>query len=307
MNNSNQTFFQRDVFIDVIKSEAAKDKNVIFMSADFGAPALDSLRENLPDQFIHCGISEQHMIDMAAGLSLSGKKVYVYAMSPFMSLRCLEQIKCSLALMDLPVTVVSVGPGLGYADAGPTHYSTEDLACYRSLVGMEVISPADQISTEQTAKMTLNNPKLRVVRLERNALPNIVDKDTFDINQGFHILKNGSNACILSSGYLLQRALSVAENSNASIGVIDLFRIKEIPISLISELESYKHVITLEEQCLSGGFGSAVLEFICDNNLNIKVTRLGLDEMYFFENGGRDHLLNKYGLSEEDISRAAML
>ena len=87
--------------------------------------------------------------------------------------------------------------------------------------------------------------------------------------------------------------------------VIDLFRIKEIPISLISELESYKHVITLEEQCLSGGFGSAVLELICDNNLNIKVTRLGLDEMYFFENGGRDHLLNKYGLSEEDISRVA--
>ena len=173
MNDSNQTFFQRAGFIDVIASEAAKDKNVIFMSADFGAPALDNLRENLPDQFIHCGISEQHMIDMAAGLSLSGKKVNVYAMSPFISLRCLEQIKCSLALMDLPVTVISVGPGLGYADAGPTHYSTEDLACYRSLVGMEVISPADQISTEQAAKMTLHNPKLRVIRLERNALPQL--------------------------------------------------------------------------------------------------------------------------------------
>ena len=246
------------------------------------------------------------MIDMAAGLSLSGKKVYVYAMSPFISLRCIEQIKCSLALMELPVTVVSVGPGLGYADAGPTHYSTEDIACYRSLVGIEVISPADQISTQKAAIMTLNNPKLRVVRLERNALPNIVDKDTFDINQGFHTLKQGSNVCILSSGYLLQRALSVSENSNESIGVIDLFRIKEIPSSLMSELGSYKHIVTIEEQCLSGGFGSAVLEFVCDNKLDIKVTRLGLDEMYFFENGGRDYLLNKHGLSEEDISRAAV-
>ena len=105
--------FQRDVFIDTIFEAAKKDKNVIFISADFGAPSLDKFREQLPNQFIHSGISEQHMIDMAAGLSLSGHKVFVYAMAPFITLRCLEQIKCSLAMMSLPVTILAVGVGLG--------------------------------------------------------------------------------------------------------------------------------------------------------------------------------------------------
>ena len=123
--------FQRDTFIKKIFDLAQKDSNIYFISADFGAPALDQFREKLPEQFIHAGISEQNMIDVAAGLSLAGNKVYVYAMAPFITLRCYEQLKCSLAMMDLPITVIAVGPGLGYADAVPTHYLTEDFACLR--------------------------------------------------------------------------------------------------------------------------------------------------------------------------------
>ena len=103
------------------------------------------------------------MIDMAAGLALSGKKIYVYAMSPFITLRCLEQIKCSLAMMNLPVTVLSVGPGLGYADAGPTHYSNEDIACLRSIAGVQLYSASDSVVTKAIASLTLDNPKLRII------------------------------------------------------------------------------------------------------------------------------------------------
>ena len=100
--------FQRDVLIDELYDLARRDKDIYFLSADFGAPSLDRFREDLADQFLHVGISEQNMIDMAAGMALSGKKVYVYAMGPFITLRCLEQLKCSLAQMNLPVTVISV-------------------------------------------------------------------------------------------------------------------------------------------------------------------------------------------------------
>ena len=140
--------YQRDVFIDAIYQAAINDKNIFFISADFGAPALDNFRELLPKQFIHAGISEQNMIDTAAGLALSGKKVYVYAMAPFITLRCLEQIKCSLAIMNLPVTIIAAGVGLGYADAGPTHYSNEDIACLRSIAGMQVFSASDETTTK---------------------------------------------------------------------------------------------------------------------------------------------------------------
>src|SRR3989304_2603659 len=97
----------RDVVIETICAAARTDRNILFVSADLGAQALDDLRRALPQQFIHAGISEQHMIDLAAGLALSGKKVFCYAMAPFITARCYEQIKCVLASMNLPVTLIS--------------------------------------------------------------------------------------------------------------------------------------------------------------------------------------------------------
>jgi len=299
--------FQRDVFISEVLAAARADKNIIFISADFGAPALDKFREDLPDQFIHSGISEQHMVDMAAGLALSGKKVYIYAMAPFVTLRCFEQIKCSLALMNLPVTIMAVGPGLGYADAGPTHYLTEDIACMRSIVGMEVISPCDQESTKKIAQMTIEEPSLRVVRMERHALPPVYGGGDFAAAFGFKEIYSGTEVCVLSYGHLLHRVLRVKNKlEEDDFGVIDLFRIKPISDQLVSLIAGYQKIITVEEQCLSGGFGSAVLEFLSDNNMLLPVRRLGLAEKYYFENGGRERLLDEAGVADEDIEQAVI-
>ena len=125
--------FQRDEFINTIYNRAKKNKNIYFLSADFGAPALDQFRENLKKQFIHLGICEQNMVDFANGLALEGKKVYIYAMAPFLSLRCIEQHKTATCLMNANVCSIVTGIGLSYANSGPTHYSTEDFACLRSL------------------------------------------------------------------------------------------------------------------------------------------------------------------------------
>ena len=173
----NKTSFQRDVFIEEIFEAAKNDRDIFFVSADFGAPSLDKFREELPGQFVHSGISEQHMMDMAAGFALAGKKVYVYAMAPFITLRCLEQTKCSLALMDLPVTIIAVGVGLGYADAGPTHYATEDIACMRAIVGLEVVSPCDEMRIQAYESFVWNEMRChrftkRVMKLEKQDIRN---------------------------------------------------------------------------------------------------------------------------------------
>ena len=194
--------FQRDILIDKIYEMALKDKDIYFISADFGAPALDRLRDDLPEQFLHAGISEQNMIDVAAGLALSHKKVYVYAMGPFITLRCLEQLKCSLAQMNLPVTVISVGLGLGYADAGPTHYITEDLACLRSIVNFEVYTPSDLSTVLELAELTNRKPALRVLRLDRNAVENRYGQGV-SVDTGFAELKKGDRVGIFSCGYIL--------------------------------------------------------------------------------------------------------
>ena len=236
-----ESSFQRDVFIEEVFQAAKKDRDIFFVSADFGAPALDQFRQQLPTQFIHAGISEQHMIDMAAGLALSGKKVYVYAMAPFITMRCLEQTKCSLALMGLPVTIVSVGAGLGYADAGPTHYNTEDIACMRSIVGVDVLSPCDEITTRMMARMTITRPGLRVIRLERHALPPIYLSETEVGNEGYTELRRGTDVCLLSYGHMLHRVMQAATKSG--VGVIDLFQVKPIDDSLLGVLSGYRNVL----------------------------------------------------------------
>jgi len=298
--------FQRDILIDKIFEMALKDKDIYFISADFGAPALDSLRDDIPEQFIHAGISEQNMIDLAAGLALSGKKVYVYAMGPFITLRCLEQLKCSLAQMNLPVTVISVGLGLGYADAGPTHYITEDLACLRSIVNFEVYTPSDLSTVVELAELTNRNPALRVLRLDRNAVEDLYSQGV-SVDVGFAELKKGDRIGILSCGYILQRILKNWDEvtNGLDLGLVDVFRNKPLNLEGLKPiLEKYKKIITVEEQCLSGGFGSSILEAISDLGLGNSVKRLGLEERYYFENGGREYLLDTFGLSNQKLKEA---
>ena len=295
--------FQRDILIDKIYEMALKDKDIYFISADLGAPALDRLRDDLPEQFLHAGISEQNMIDVAAGLALSGKKVYVYAMGPFITLRCLEQLKCSLAQMNLPVTVISVGLGLGYADAGPTHYITEDLACLRAIVNFEVYTPSDLSTVVELAELINKKPALRVLRLDRNAVEDIHTQG-MSVDTGFVELKKGKQIGILSCGYVLQRILNNwAEVTNGlDIGLVDVFRNKPLNLDGLKPIfEKYKKIITVEEQCLPGGFGSSILEAISDLGMNNPVKRLGLEDRYYFENGGREYLLNTFGLSNQQL------
>ncbi len=297
---------QRDVFIDNIYEHAKKNKNIFFISADFGAIALDKFRENLPDQFIHSGISEQHMIDLASGLALDGNKVYVYAMAPFITLRCLEQIKCSLAIMNLPVTILSIGVGLGYADAGPTHYVNEDISIMNSIVNLDISSPSDGNSTKFLAHQTIENPKLRLIRMERNSLNDIYDKNYNFNNQGFENIYKGKDICILSSGYMLHRAKEVHNlliKENIHISVYDVINIKPLSEKLINEISNYEKIITIEEQTLYGGFGSIIVNALSSRGINNKQIKcLGLEDKYYFQNGGREYLLNESGLSSKKIT-----
>ena len=303
---NNKPSFPRDLFIKKIFDAAKVDKDIFIISADFGAPALDLFREELPKQFIHSGISEQHMISMAAGMSLCGKKVYAYAMAPFISLRCFEQIKGSLSLMNQPVTILSVGVGVAYADSGPTHYLTEDIACLRSLNSIEVLTPCDPEASIEMANLTISKPALRYIRLDREQQTPIYSNNfSNSLTQGMCELYRGSKICIITSGYMIGRAIAARElliESGHNIGVIDLFRIKPIDLESLNLLvKKYAGIVTLEEQGLDGGFGSAVLEALNDQQVKIPLKRMGLPQKYFFENGGRDYILDNNGLSIEDI------
>ena len=266
--------YQRDAFIEVIHQAAKADLSIIFLTADFGAPALDAFRAECPKQVMHAGISEQNMVSVATGLALSGKRVYVYAMSPFFA-RCYEQLKVA-ALNEAPITVVSVGGGLGYAGAGPSHYSLEDIALYRTLIGAEVYTASDTTLATQLAHLTLGTPKLRIIRLERS--DKVLYNIPVDIEQGYAALK-GTGIPVVTCGHL------VGFFREQGRTVYDVFRIKPLPDALLSDLLEYPTVETYEEQFLPGGLGEAIAAGLCRHRL------YGMPERPIIENGTRDQLL----------------
>ena len=299
---SSNSPFMRDVVIDKIFEKEKKNRDIFFSTPDMGAPALDAFRAKLPKQFVHCGISEQQMISFAGGLALMNKKIFCYAMAPFINSRCYEQIKCSISAMDLKVNLIAVGVGIGYADAGPTHYSTEDICIMKVFPNITIYTPSDDISSSIITDKIIKKNHFNYLRLDRDALPSLYKKNKFNFHQGFNFLNKKSNKiCILTCGYLSHKAMRICKELNYKVDVIDLFRIKPFPKKLISKIKNYSQLITIEEQLSAGGFGATIQEELSDNKLNIKIKKFCLDDRYYFENGGRDYLHNKYGLSSEKI------
>lgn len=307
MSNKDEKKLPRDVFIDEIFEEATRNKQIYFLAADLGAKALDRFREVCKGQFLHVGISEQNMIDLAAGLAQNGKIVYVYAMAPFVALRCYEQIKVAIASMNLPLTIVGNGVGYSYDDAGPTHYATEDISCMRGLAGVEILTPSDTISVLETARLSYRKPALRYVRLDRAFLPPVyVKNDPRFLRDGLVEIDKGQELCILTCGYMVQKAREVRtslEKQGYKIAIIDVYRLKPIDKkTLESVLQPYDKVVTLEEHFLSGGMGGAIVEALIDAGIVKTVLRVGVQDHYFCENGGRSYIHQLAGIDVEKIT-----
>ena len=299
---------QRDVFIEEIVKKLNKDQSIYFLSADFGAAALDKLQKSFPNNFLHCGLSEQMMLDLAAGLALEGNKVFVYAMAPFLSLRSIEQTKCGAGLMNLPICLVSVGIGLGYADAGPTHYSTEDFACFRAIAGSSIYTPADAPATKLVAEDILAHPKFSYIRLDREVLPKISPEITRkDFNKGFKIFGkiNSKKIALISHGKMLHKCLEIYNQDPNRFFCVDIFRSKPFPEELPKMVSLCKGIVVVDEQNPLGNLSSCVFEGFSHQNFFPKIISKSLPEKYIFENGGREYLLNKFGLSNDDIIQAS--
>ena len=305
-----KTTFQRDEFIKVIYQKAKVDKKIFFLSADFGAPALDDFRKNLSSQFLHMGISEQNMIDFACGMSLEGNKVYTYAMAPFLSLRALEQHKTTTCLMNSDVCSIVTGIGLSYANSGPTHYSTEDFASLRSLSNCYIYTASDSNVAKLIAKKTLKQKLPTFVRLDRHPFENFKNKLSLkEVENGYRFLIKSKSikkkTLVIGHGTIINRALQAYKNLSVSnqnkIDIIDLIRSKPFPTKLKKIMQKYKSIITIDEQTSEGSLGSLVMEN-CDL-FNKKIECLSLPDTFIFENLGRNKLLDKYGLSSANIKK----
>jgi transketolase len=296
----------RDILFGEINRIAAEDGRVIVLTADMGATELDKFKESFRERYINVGIAEQSGISIAAGLALGGKIVFVYGIIPFITLRCLEQIKVDLCIMKLPVTIIGIGAGSAYGADGPTHHAIEDIAVMRALPEMTIFSPSDPVSVEQIVRIVYAIPGPKYIRLDKGSYPSI-HKVEHDFSVGLAVQRKGEDVTIISTGTLVHKALAVSDElakHAISSSVVDLYRIKPVnDRCLLRVIEGSKLVVTLEDHSIIGGIGSIISEVLADNHVSVPVKRIGINDQYSFRYGNKEWLHSLYGLDVNTVTK----
>lgn len=294
----------RDAFITTLQKIAEKDKKVVLLTNDQGAPALDDFIKKLPNQFYNSGISEQNIIGTAAGLSILGFKPYIYSINSFIIYRTIEYIKIDLCSMKQPVTIVGVGSGYSYPEDGPTHHSTEDISLTLPLSNLDVFNPSDSLLTAEIVNFTYKSKKPAFVRLDRQYCETFYSKKN-NIKDGYRFInksRNKNKKCIITSGFFVPKLYKLFKEKKLDFDIIDFYRLKNYNYKKFTQIISrYNKIICIEEHSLKFGIGSIISEIITDNQIKVKLKRLGLLEENIFGYGSRDQLLKSNNLDNNYI------
>lgn len=306
----------RDTFIGEVLKAMDAGENVFFLSADFGAPALDEVRARHGDRFINVGIAEQNLINVATGLALEGYTVYAYAIAPFVTMRCYEQVRVNLAILSqvrpMNVNLIGVGAGLSYEVSGPTHHCLEDISVMRTLPNFEIFSPSDYTTAGSLFRYTTEHMGPKYLRFDAKPVAQIHDTvSNADLERGFIELQKGRGVCYVATGYMTHKAREVVKllaSRGLQPGLIDMLKVKGFNAAqLVQALRSYDKVISLEEGFVGkGGLDAAISTVIHESGAPVAFRALGLKDHYHFHIGSRDSLHARDRLDNESIARAAL-
>ena len=286
--------------------ECAEDfPQLVVLDADLaGATKTGTFKKAYPDRFFDCGIAECNMTGIAAGLATCGKIPFISSFAMFAAGRNFEQVRNSIGYPHLNVKIGATHAGITVGEDGATHQCNEDIALMRTIPGMTVIVPSDDIEARAAVRAALEMEGPVYLRFGRAAVPviNTGDDYSFKIRKGVK-LKDGKDVTIVATGICVDSALKAAEKLEAdgiSADVINIHTIKPIDKEII--LESAKKtgkVVTVEEHSVIGGLGSAVCDVLSEE-LPTPVKKIGMQDM-FGESGPAGELVKKYGLDGEGV------
>ncbi len=296
----------RKTFVKTLLEEAKKDRDIFLITGDLGFMALEEFRDTLPKQYLNAGVSEQNMVSMAAGLALTGRKVYVYSITPFATMRPFEQIRNDICYQNLNVKIVGVGAGFSYSLYGLSHHGLEDISVMRSLANMTVVCPGDPLEVAMATKASVKHKGPMYLRLGKAGEPIVnLNLKNFTIGKAV-IIQQGTDATLVATSNLLQNAVEAGKLLKAqgiSCCVISMHTIKPIDKSaIINAAKQTRAIITLEEHNIIGGLGSAVAEVLAENHQNVKFKRLGVPDEYPHVIGSQKYLRKKYGLLASQVA-----
>jgi transketolase len=313
LSSEKKTADMRGVYGDTLVELGRIYKEVVCVGAD----TTDSLKtkkfgDKYPDRMFNVGIAEANLVSIAAGLAIAGKIAFASTYAAFLPGRCLDQIRNAICYPNLNVKLVVSHAGLTVGPDGASHQQIEDFSTMRSIPNIRVIVPADAVSVKHLIKSIVQTPGPFYVRLARPSSDILyAEESLFKIGRG-NILRDGSDATIISCGLMVTRSLEAADilkrNESISCRVVDMFSIKPIDTDLVEKCGRETGAIaTAEEHNVIGGLGGAVAEASTES-YPVPIKRVGIHDA--FGESARDEeieaLLEKYGLTSTEIARAVV-
>ncbi|HJO42468.1 MAG TPA: transketolase C-terminal domain-containing protein [Candidatus Thalassarchaeaceae archaeon] len=288
--------------------ELANDPRVVVLEADLGKSTKSCLfRAEHPERTVSLGIAEQNMVSVAAGLASCGKVPFASTFAIF-SERAFEQVRNGVARPGLVAHLCGSHGGIHTGTDGSSAQSIEDLAIYRTIPGMTVMHPCDDLSAKELTMQLLNHKSPSYTRTARNKTPRMYDENTIkELKIGkASILREGDDIAIIACGVMVHKAVTAANNlSKEGIHayVVDMHTIKPLDAELINQLASTcKGIVTVEDHSIIGGLGSSISEYLSTTNPT-KITMIGVEDR-FGESGESEELLELVGLTVERIEEA---
>ena len=296
---------QRGVLGVTLDKLAVDDDRIFTISADLrNTSGLDRFAKNFPERFVNVGVAEQNLIGVAAGLSDSGYIVFATTFSNFAALRACEFIRHFMGYMRSPVKVVGLAAGFSMEYFGNTHYGIEDIAALRAISNLTIISPADGLETVKaiTALIDYNAPAY--LRLTGTANMPIVYTNDYNYQIGKAVLlASGTDIAFIACGSMVTNALEAAktlEGNGISCSVTNMHTIKPLDTDVLDSIINRRLIVTIEEHSIIGGLGSAVAEYMSEQNNAPVMIRLGISQGYQ-KAGSYKYMLEQNSLTPQQI------
>ena len=280
-------------------------EDIVVLDADLAAATKTGIfKKAFPERHIDCGIAECNMIGVAAGLAATGKVPFASSFAMFAAGRAFEQVRNSVGYPKLNVKIGATHAGISVGEDGATHQCNEDIALMRTIPGMVVINPSDDVEAKATVKAAYEHQGPVYMRFGRLAVPVINDNEDykFELGKGV-VLREGKDVAIIATGLPVANCLEAAEKLAAEgidAKVINIHTIKPLDEELIvAAAKETGKVVTVEEHSVIGGLGSAVCDVLCEQ-APTKVLKIGVNDT-FGESGPAVELVKKYGLDADSI------
>jgi transketolase len=298
----------RNKFADVIYEIGQTDDRICAIVADISpAGSMVKFREQFPDRFINCGVAEQSMIGIAAGMALRGMRPFCYTIATFSLYRPFEMVRVDLAYQNLPVTVVGMGAGVIYSTLGGTHHTMEDIAVASAVPNMQVLAPCDPEEMRLATRWCATESQGPVyMRLGKAGEPDLTAQAVAPFEAGrVRYLRRGTDLAILSYGTTVAMANKIADRMAAggkSVSVLSCHTIKPLDRDGVREvLATHRQVAVVEEHVPHGGLGSRVKELAWDAGAKCRLECFSLQDQFIHFYGNHEELLAAHGLSVDAI------